>query len=209
MKNKKIQIVVKTVLPWVILLSVAGVVGTWFLFSKLDAEEKVLEETMQNYSDTMDQLKSFNEIKKTYDSYSGDKDKFQNMTVSKNSTLDLIKELEEAAKLTGVSLKTSVGSKPLAQKTVAVTNSLSSANDNNNSDSSTGKVDEVWLKADIDGSFEKTVQFIKYVENADKIVAITSLSIGQLKTSTPEEMLVNKDGSLGIIHSSLLISNNF
>ena len=200
MKNKKLQIILKTALPWVALLLAVGVGGGWFVFSKLDEEETKLDEVIQNYSDTEIQLKSFEEIKKDYDTYKGDREKLQNMVVSKNNTLNLIQELEEGAKVAGVQLKTSVGEKPLSKKNPGAKTTESST---------PGKEEPLWLKAELIGNFDNVVKFIKYIENGSFLVSITNLTLSQSKKSTPENMLENKDGSLGIVNATLLITNEF
>lgn len=176
-----------------------GSFGGFFALKELDKEEAKLDEIIQNYSDTAEQLKSFEEIKKTYDSYQGDREKLQNMVVSKKNTLGLIQELEDAAKVSGVILKTSVGEKPLQRKTVS---KIDPSKDQN-------KEEPLWLQAELLGDFQGITKFVKYVENGSFMVNIASFKIIQSKTSTPENMLENKDGTLGNLSATFLISNEF
>jgi len=203
--DEKIKIILKTALPWLLALVAGGVLEVWFLVQNLESKKPELEKASLDYNETVRQMNSFNSIQEAYRSFQGSKEKIQRMIVTPDNILDLIQELEEAARATGVILKTSVGEKPFAKKNEPVSREEATEK----SKGTTKEEGKVWLQVDVEGDFESTARFIKMIENAEKIISIATLEMKQQKISTPPTMFENKDGSLGKIHTTLLVTNDF
>jgi len=203
-QNKKIISTLGGSLAWMLALAVIGVLGSWFLFQKIAVEETDLKKAKDNYDVTLKQLQSFDSVKSDFEESMELKNEAENMMVKTDNILSLIEELEKAAQSSGVVLKTNVGEKPGTSKNFPkAAQAKAAANSNNNSEQ------EVWLQLEVNGSFANVLQFIRYLENAKKLISIASISINQSEKFGAEEFPVSGDELLGKLKTVILISNVF
>jgi len=210
MQNKKIITILQGSLAWVFVVLVIGAIGTWYLFRFVDKAEQSLEVARDDYQTTLGQLESFDEIKSNFESTKGIKNDAESMLVGADNTLSLIEELEKAAEISGVTLKTSVGVKPGTTKQIVPKlgqfpqTGLENKNKNTNASDQ-----EVWLELTVEGNFSGILKFVRYLENARKLVAVSSININQGSTMLAADVLENSEGTLGNLKSVILVTNVF
>lgn len=199
MQNKKILSIFQRSFIYIFIFSLVGGFGSWLLYQKARSEETSLEAARNDYNNTLNQLDSFDSVKKDFDESVSLRDQVSNLIVGPDGTLGLIEELEGAAKASNVVLKTSIGANPTLKNMPKITNNTNNKNANQ----------EVWLDLEVDGTFPNTLQFIKYLENAKRLVATSTISIEQSGTMAPDEVLTSPEGSLGKLKTKILVSNVF
>ena len=203
MQNKNIISIFQTPFIYVFVFLVAGGFMSWFLYQQIRSEEAGLELAKNDYNNTLAQLESFDTVKSDFDASSSLKDQVSGMIVNPNDTLGLIEELENAAKLTGVTLTTSIGANP-------ITKNSPKAAPAKTADASTNANQEVWLELDVEGSYVSTLQFIRYLENGNKLINVSTVSINQADSNTTlDEIFSNPEGQLGNLKTKILVSNVF
>ena len=175
---------------------------SWFLYQQILSEEARLEAAQNNYDNTLRQLDSFDSVKSDFDDSVNLKNQISGMLIEPDGTLGLIEELENAAELSGVTLVTNIGDNP-AKKSSPKIGQIKSANTNNNANK------DVWLELNIEGSYANTLQFIRYLENAKRLVTVSTISMNQAQNYSPDKILENADESLGSLKTKILISNVF
>lgn len=185
-----------------LVIGVAGVLGSWFLFQKIAVEEAKLKIAKDNYNTTLEQLKSFEVVKSDFEKSKSLKSEMENMTVQTDNVLGLIEELEKAAQSSGVILKTSVGQRPNTSSFPKTARSKTTGTDSNSNQ-------EVWLQLEADGNFTNILQFVRYVENARKLVSVASISVGQLENIEAGKFPTAGDESLGKLKAVILVTNVF
>jgi hypothetical protein len=203
MQNKNIISIFQTPFIYVFVFLVAGGFMSWFLYQQIRSEEASLELAKNDYSNTLAQLESFDSVKSDFDASSSLKDQVSGMIVNPNDTLSLIEELENAAKLTGVTLTTSIGANPITKNNPKIAQAKT--------DGAGGKASqEVWLELDVEGNYASTLQFVRYLENGNKLINISTVAINQADVSiTLDEMFSNPEGQLGDLKTKILVSNVF
>jgi len=202
MQNKKIITIVKGALVWIFAVLVLGGLGSWFLLQEIKNEEAALLEAKNNYENTLEQSQSFDTVKKDFDNTKNLKEEVSGMLVKPDSVLGLIEELEKAAQLSQVTLKTSVGERP-GRKNIfkpGQAGAATAANANSNQ--------EIWLQLGVEGKFANILQFVRYLENAKKMVSVSSISINQSQF-VASDFSGSKDESLGQLKADILVSNVF
>jgi len=204
MQNKKIIAIFQTAFIYVFVLLVVGGFMSWFLYQQVRNEEAGLELEKNDYNNTLKQLDSFDSVKSDFEASSSLKDQVSGMLVNSGDTLGLIEELESAAKMTGVSLTTNIGSNPATKNNPKIAQAKAGANANTNASQ------EVWLELNIEGNYSSSLQFIRYLENAKKLINVSTISINQADANvTLDEIFSNPEGSLGNLKTQILISNVF
>lgn len=198
MENKNIITILKTFLIWIIPLFVFSGFGSWFLFQKIKQEKIKLEEAKIENEEIIKQLQSFEIVKEDFEEVKKEKEILEKTVANSGNTLDLIKELEGAAQMTGVTLKTSVGERPQLKKIVS---KAQNANDN--------KQGELWLQLEVEGKYFNILKFVHYLENSNKIISISTVSFNQIDDVSPELVFGSKPEKLGILRVNLLITNAF
>jgi hypothetical protein len=208
MQNKKIITILQGPLIWVFVVLVLGFVGTWYLFQFVDKEEQTLEAARNDYLISLRQLESFDKIKSNFESTKSIKTETENMVVKSDSTLSLIEELERAAEVSGVRLKTDVGEKPgTTKKIVNKLGQFPAAGSANGNTNATDQ--EVWLELTAEGNYANILKFIRYLENARKLIAVSSVNINQASTMSAADALDNTEGTLGYLKAVILVTNVF
>jgi hypothetical protein len=204
MQNKKIISIFQTSFIYVFVFLVVGGFMSWFLYQQIRSEEAGLELAKNNYDDTLKQLDSFDSVKSDFEASSGLKDQVSGMIVNPGDTLGLIEELENAARVTGVTLTTNIGANPVTKNNPKVAQTKGDASSNTNASQ------EVWLELDVEGNYVNTLQFIRYLENAKKLINVSTISINQRETNaTLDEFFSNPEAELGNLKTKILISNVF
>jgi len=204
MQNKKIISIFQTPFVYVFVFLVAGGFMSWFLYQQIKSEEAGLELAKNNYRGTLKQLESFDSVKSDFDASSNLKDQISGMIVDPGDTLGLIEELENAAKAAGVTLTTNIGANPVTKNNPKVAQGKAGANANTNASR------EVWLELNVEGNYASTLQFIRYLENAKKLVSVSTVTIDQASSNaTLDEIFSNPEGQLGNLKTKILISNVF
>lgn len=200
MENKKIITILQSSFIYVFIFLVVGGLGSWLIFKKVKSDEAGLEVAKNNYNETLKQLESFDKVKKDFDESVGLRDQISNMVVRPEGTLGLIEELEGAASSSGITLSTSISDNPVSRKNPKIGQSK---NSNTNADQ------EIWLELNAEGKYSNILQFIKYLENAKRLIAISTISIEQSEKLAPEEVLNSAEGTLGNLKAKILVSNVF
>lgn len=201
MQNKKIISIFQSAFAYVFTFLVIGGFGSWFLFQQAKSEEARLELTKNDYNNTLKQLESFDGVKSDFDDSVSLRDQMANLMITPDGTLGLIEELENAAKLSNVTLKTNIGDDPSSKNAPKIGQTkLGNANNSNK---------DVWLELLVEGSYSNTLQFIRYLENAKRLIAVSTVSIGQAGNLSPDEVLNSSEGTLGNLKSKILVSNVF
>lgn len=203
MQNKKIISIFQSAFIYIFLFCVIGGFGSWFLFQQAKSEETGLEVAKNDYNNTLKQLESFDSVKSDFDESLNLKNQISSLIVSPDGTLGLIEELEGAARTSNVSLKTNIGSDPATKNNPKI-GAKGNSNKNANQD--------VWLELEVEGSYGNTLQFIRYLENAKRLVAMSTISIGQSRGNNPEEILGGGEGDEGTaatLRTKILVSNVF
>ena len=202
MKNKK-ELILRSFLFWLIIPSLIGAFLIWLLLGEIKSEELKLDETNLNYVTVKQQLNSFDKIKKNFEFVNKEKNELESLAVNKEETLDLIKEIEKAAELANVKVKTEVSQdnpfKKIPQNTKAREAAKKAAVSSN----------DIWLKLELEGNFKGILRFVKYLENGNRLINIQTISIRQSEILTPETVFGKENISLGNLNVSVLVSNNF
>jgi len=202
MQNKKIISIFQTPFLYVFVLLVVGGFMSWFLYQQVRSEEAGLELARNKYQSTLKQLETFDSVKADFEASSSLKDQVSGMIVNSGDTLGLIEELENAARLTGVTLTTNIGANPITKNNPKIAQAKANSNTNANQ--------EVWLELNVEGNHQNTLQFIRYLENAKKLVNVSTISINQADSNvTLDEIFSNPEGQLGNLNTKILISNAF
>lgn len=207
-QNKKIIETFQGSLMWVVAVAVLGTLGTWFLFQKISANEESLEKAKSDYQTTLKQLETFDSIKSNFENTKAIKDEVDSMVVKPDSTLSLIEELERAADASSVSLQTSIGEKPGTTKSVTAKLNPFQPSGTANSNTNTAE-QEVWLQLTVEGNFSNILTFIKYLENGQKLVSVSTINLDQSNTVSAAEALNNKDENMGYLKAVILVTNAF
>ena len=109
--------------------------------------------------------------------------------------------MEKGTAAADVTLITSVGQEPgskaMFPKGFGSSNNTNSANQ------------DVWLQLDVEGNFSDILKFVYYLENSQKLIAVSSIDIDQVHTLNPSDALNNQEGSLGDLKASILVTNVF
>ncbi|MFH1183122.1 MAG: hypothetical protein V1690_02575 [Candidatus Moraniibacteriota bacterium] len=208
MQNKKIITILEGAFVWVFLVFVSGFVGTWYLFQLVDKGEQTLDAARADYQTSLKQLDSFDMIKSNFESTKSIKDETESMVVKPESTLSLIEELEKAAGVSGVILKTDVGEKPGTTKKIVTKLGQLPASGSANGNTNAAE-QEVWLELTVEGDYANILKFIRYLENAPKLIAVSSVNINQASTMSAADALENAEGILGYLKAIILVTNVF
>lgn len=209
MQNKKIITILQGPIGWVFVVLIIGVVGTWYLFQFVGKEEQSLELARNDYLVSLRQLEAFDKIKLGFENTKSIKTETESMVVNADNTLSLIEELEKAAGVSGVTLKTAVGQKPgTAKKSASQLGQFPAAGSANKNTNGSAE-QEVWLELTVDGNYFSILKFIRYLENSRKLIAISSLNLDQATTMSATDVLDNSEGVLGNLKAVILVTNVF
>lgn len=203
MQKKNVYGLLKVTCFGVIPFFTVASLGTWYLFKRIKQERVLLEEAKTYHEETLRQLDSFEKIQENLEDIKQTKELFEATLMSGGKTLELIKELEEGADYTGVELKTGVGEKPEKKKT-AVKNLDTGKTD-------TGAKDEVWLKLEVSGNFFNILKFVRYIENSNKIIGVSTLSLVKNRQVTPVDLAAGQEETEEdkLSKAVILVGNNF
>jgi len=213
-KDKVINKLMKGIGFWLLILLILAAGGGFFLIKKINSSKENLKSAYHDYYTTLNQLSSFNTLQDDYASLMERKKTLENMRVSKANSLDLIEDLEKAAVLSDVKLTTSVA-RP--EDLVAKKAKKKEVEDE----------DLVILKLDAEGNYNNVLDFLKRIENGEKIVFIRNIKINQvakvdlgelnpleieeqeLKQGEVEETEETNTQAMGELRAEILISNKF
>ena len=209
MQNKKIITIFEGAVAWIFVVIIIGILGSWYLFQILEKEELSLETAKNDYQVSLRQLESFDKIKQDFESTKNIKAEAENMLVNADNTLSLIEELERAANVSGVSLKTAVGQKPGTTKIPISQLGQFPGKGASNKNTNEAPEPEVWLELTAEGNFEGILKFIRYLENSRKLIAVSSLNVNQATNISATDILENSEGELGYLRAVILVTNTF
>lgn len=210
MQNKKIITILEGSFIWVFAVIVIGTVGTWYLFRLVDKTEQSLEIAKGDYRTTLEQLDSFEKIKGNFESTKSIKAETENMLIGADNTLSLIEELEKAAEISGVILKTNIGVKPGTIKQIVPKAGQFPQTVKEGDKKNVNAADqELWLELTVEGNFSGILKFVRYLENARRLVAISSININQGNNLLASDVLENNEETLGNLKAIILVTNVF
>ncbi len=177
--------------------------ATWYLFKRIKQEKVSLEEAKVYHEETLKQLESFEEIKENLEGIKQTKELFEGTMMNPDKTLELVRELEEGAEYTGVELRTSIGEKPKIKKAGSKTADAGATE--------AGSKDEIWLKLEVSGNFFNILKFVRFAENANKIIGVSTLSLTKNRQMTPVDLLteVEETEEDKLSKATILVSNSF
>lgn len=210
MQNKRIIIILQGSIAWILVVMIIGTIGTWYLFRFVDKAEQSLEVAKNDYRTTLGQLESFEKIKVNSESTKSIKTETENMLVSADNTLVLIEELEKAAEISGVILTTNIGVRPGTSKQIISKVGQFPQMVKEGDKKNTNPADqELWLELTVEGNFPGILKFVRYLENAHKLIAVSSLNINQGGNMLAQEILENSEETLGNLKAVILVTNVF